>query len=485
VDFSIRLVYILLITNVVLRFFTNYFGVLPRIFNISDVAISLLLTVMMLGKTASPAFSKYFRRLLLFNLVVLLGALFNYDSMYAPAAIAEVILLAEPILLFIAIGKMSIGLPEVRRYGRLLRKLVIIQFVIGVVQFPIFLATGESEAIVGTFYGNAEQFTGFLLVGVCYYLGLIQVEPIKKVKYKAFVVAMLILIPFVDNKASWLGVVLTLYFLMTRLGHMSGNRMKHLMGFAALVLILYIVAVTSSSSISKFDGLSTAWETDNIWNLGKVKAYQDVWEAFTTYPQMALVGSGPGTFYSRAAGQYFLLTASMFSNPSEYQRTFNVRTSNSMGGVIEPTAAVEPFYKRFFINRKIFAIGSAQVDSPFSAYSGLLGETGIIGMIIYMSFYVGAFRRLKTYWVPYSHDPVIFPMLTATLGFLVYTLAVSIYNPWLETGRMTTLLWSMIGLLFMCVENDRNTPAGADIGVIEHDALHAPQSVEVGFASRR
>jgi len=156
-----------------------------------------------------------------------------------------------------------------------------------------------------------------------------------------------------------------------------------------------------------------------------------------------------------------------------------------MGGVIEPTAAVEPFYKRFFINRKIFAIGSAQVDSPFSAYSGLLGETGIIGMIIYMSFYVGAFRRLKTYWVPYSHDPVIFPMLTATLGFLVYTLAVSIYNPWLETGRMTTLLWSMIGLLFMCVENDRNTPAGADIGVIEHDALHATQSVEVGFASRR
>ena len=130
-----------------------------------------------------------------------------------------------------------------------------------------------------------------------------------------------------------------------------------------------------------------------------------------------------------------------------------------MGGVIQPTAAVEPFYKRFFVKYKIFSVGSAQVDSPFSAYAGLLGETGLIGFAIYMSFYVGAFRRLKSYWERFHNDVEVFPLLTASLGFMIYTLTVSVYNPWLETGRMTTILWSMIGML--CVYAEAVTSADA------------------------
>jgi len=459
VPFEIRLIYLLVITNVILRFFTNLFGVLPKFFNLSDVVITLLLTLLVLGKRNSPTFSAYSRRLVVFCIVLFIGALLNFGSLYAPAAIAQTLMLAEPILLFVSLGKLPIGLPEFRKYNRILRTLVIIQFVLGVLEFPIFLYTGESEAIVGTFNGNAEQYTGFLLLGVCYYLGLIKVEPSKKMRYGAFVFAILVLIPFVDNKASWLGVIFTLYFLMTRLGHVAGSRAKHLITFSALVIAGYIVAVSFSSSISKFAGLSSALDTGNFWNLGKMKAYEDVYEAFTTYPQMALVGSGPGTFYSRASGQYYLITDDFFSNPSDYRRTFNARTSNSMGGVIQPTAAVEPFYKRFFVKYKIFSVGSAQVDSPFSAYAGLLGETGLIGFAIYMSFYVGAFRRLKSYWERFHNDVEVFPLLTASLGFMIYTLTVSVYNPWLETGRMTTILWSMIGML--CVYAEAVTSADA------------------------
>jgi hypothetical protein len=175
---------------------------------------------------------------------------------------------------------------------------------------------------------------------------------------------------------------------------------------------------------------------------------------------MAVVGAGPGTFYSRAAGQYYIVADDQFldmslielkrrlANPTEYRQTFAIRGSNSMGGVIEPTIDVEPFFKSFFVKRRIFSVGTAQLDSPFASYVGLLGETGIVGFLLYMSFYLMAYKTLTSYWTRYSNDPVIFPILTAALGLLVYTLTVSIYNPWLETGRITTILWSMIGLLY-------------------------------------
>jgi hypothetical protein len=125
-----------------------------------------------------------------------------------------------------------------------------------------------------------------------------------------------------------------------------------------------------------------------------------------------------------------------------------------MGGVIDPTSSVEPFYKRFYVgNReKIFSIGTGQVDSPFSSYAGLLGETGLIGLILYGSLYFGAYRRLRSYWSSFSSDPRIFPLITASTGFLVYTVTVSLYNPWLETGRMTTILWAMIAIVFQYAE---------------------------------
>src|SRR4029079_10372209 len=124
------------------------------------------------------------------------------------------------------------------------RKLIVFEFIVGLIQFPILLSTGNSEAVVGTFNGNAEQYTGFLLLGVCYYLGLIKVDPSKKGRYNALVLAILILIPFVDNKASCLGVIIALYFLMSSLGRLGGSRMKHILVFSVLLMGGYVFVTT-------------------------------------------------------------------------------------------------------------------------------------------------------------------------------------------------------------------------------------------------
>jgi len=457
--FHFRLIYLLLVGNVLLRFFTNS-GLLPRVLNLWDVGITLAIGVVWLFSPSEQDVSvvRIRRRLLIFNVVLLAGALFNSRYFYFPAAMSQVIMLIEPILLFIAVVQLPVNLIHVVRFSAILRKLIVFELVFGMFQFPIYLYTGNSEAIVGTFYGNAEQYTGFLLLGVCYYLGQVEADASRKPTHKFLILMMLSLMPFVDNKASWVGVIVALFVLMTKLGALKGTRMKYILAFTALIIVGALAATVSSGTLSKFSGLSEAFETGNIANLGKVKAYQDILTAFEDNPYMAIIGAGPGTFYSRAAQQFYLINDDLYSNPrvSEWLRKLPTRTSNSMGGVIDPTSSVEPYYKRFFVEQKIFSVGTAQVDTPFSSYAGLLGETGIIGFIIYVSLYVHIYRRLCGYLARYRNDPNISALITASLGFLVYTATVSIYNPWLETGRMTTILWGAIAVICLYVERLQN-----------------------------
>lgn len=166
---------------------------------------------------------------------------------------------------------------------------------------------------------------------------------------------------------------------------------------------------------------------------------------------MVLIGSGPATFYSRAAMQFFPLNLDRLYQAGTVRETGNVtyRASDSMGGLIK--AASRPAYFHHFYDGRegIFAIGTAQVDAPFSFYTGLLGETGILGVAAYMSIYLFIFRRLRSLLAFHAADAGLLPLITATYGLLVYFAVNSIYTPLLESGRMTTILWTLIALCFV------------------------------------
>jgi hypothetical protein len=117
-----------------------------------------------------------------------------------------------------------------------------------------------------------------------------------------------------------------------------------------------------------------------------------------------------------------------------------------MAGVIKPIDA-EPFYTRFYYKWSIIAIGSTQVDGPFASYVGLLGEAGLLGTGIYLVIYFKVYRKLKSCAHALRNDAGFYPLALSSLGFLIYSLVVAFYNSWLETGRMTTILWSMIAMV--------------------------------------
>src|SRR5262249_22159692 len=209
--FHVRLLYLLLMGNVLLRTLTNGFGVLPKVFNVFDIPVVALLFLISLsqrgaGTPAAPWVQTISRRLLGFCVVLFLGCVLNPSYIYLPAATSQFVMLVEPLLLYVAIVHLPFTGEQIDGYARLLKKLIIFEVIVGVCQLPMRFKSGDSEAVHGTFPGNAEQYAAFLMVGVFYLIALAVLTPQRRKRYIAAIVVILLLTLSIDNKASWLGV---------------------------------------------------------------------------------------------------------------------------------------------------------------------------------------------------------------------------------------------------------------------------------------
>jgi hypothetical protein len=169
---------------------------------------------------------------------------------------------------------------------------------------------------------------------------------------------------------------------------------------------------------------------------------------------MALVGSGFGTFYSRSARQFYMGRRNLYQQRkgaiSDDYKAVRERRSDSMRGVIQQVR-YDPFYFQFYLDesQKIYPLYTGQADEPFASYVSLLGETGILGTLFYLGIYFVTGRRLLRLFKESEHDPTAQRLTACALGFLVYTLVNCIFNNWLETTRMTSILWSIMGISLM------------------------------------
>lgn len=450
----------LLAGNVLLRFFTNSINVLPRVFNLWDVALTLVLAALALTVRQAVAVeidtAKLLRRLLLFNVVCVLGSLLNSEHIYPLAALSQLIMWNEPILVFLAVLQLPFTLVDIRKFQRLLLFLIGLETVIGVLQVPIFLKTGASEAIIGTFAGNAEQYQFFVVIGLFYLLADLEMRQSGRLPRMCAIVGILVLVVLVENKASWVTLALTLAIFLPRLpglrGKMTGQFKRYAMFGVLLLVGWYVVKMTSATASGKFGNLVAAVESGNLLNLGKVKALRDVVDSYASYPQMALVGSGLGTFYSRAAFQYFPFhIAEVIHNApvggySQSEKDSVGNDSASMAGIISAVSGVKAFYKKFYQYEKIYAVGSGTADFPTSSYISLLGETGIVGFVLYLGFYLMALRTMKEVLERAAHDAVFFPLVASAYATLIYLMFMGFYNFWLDCGRVNSILWCMLAL---------------------------------------
>src|SRR6266536_962532 len=109
-----KLVILLVIGDVTMRFFTNYLNVIPRVFNLSDQFILGLLAVLFLfgEREKRPAGEGWERQILywgLFNLIAVVGTLLNTQYIYPLAAGSGLLLWNTPIVLFLILMRIPIS----------------------------------------------------------------------------------------------------------------------------------------------------------------------------------------------------------------------------------------------------------------------------------------------------------------------------------------------------------------------------------------
>lgn len=397
-----------------------------------------------------------------FNVVCLLGTLLNLDYFYPPAALAQLVMYNEPIVLFLVLVNLPFTMKTIQKFSALLFGLVIVELIIGIMQVPLFIATGNTEQIIGTFYGNAEQYSTFILLGIFLFFARSIFSTNYRHLYYLMSITTLILIILIDNKASWLGIIVSLSVVVVNImgtKKMLRYRLHLLILFLTLLSVGYWAA-QSSKTISKLDRFIEIILDGNVTKVGKLQAYIDVIQSFRDNPHMMFVGSGLGNFYSRASYQFYNYSKyydrvninRRYLNKEEIEKgkkeKYQKKTSNSMGSMVEKNEQ-DPFYAQYYNAKKVLVgIGSGQVDNPFSSYNGLFGETGMLGLMIYLFIY-SLLLKLSIYQIHCNRsDPQIFPLAIVGLGLTVYLLTVSVYGMWLDTGRLNTILWSINAIVF-------------------------------------
>ena len=448
----VRIFILLLLANVLTRFFTNYLGVLPRHFNIADVALTLLLWGLSLLHTSSQPRHPLHRLaawvLPAVNGIALLAYLFNDHPGHLPAAASQMLMLSEPLLLLLAISRLGLTEVEVSRYLKWFEVLVKIEFIIGLFQLQFFIATGDSESLMGTFQHNAEHYAAFLTLGIFFLFGKFRVHNKGGGFRVIMMLGMLLLVLVIDNKASWLGLAVSILAVLLTFGALGGRVTGTITALAGGFLILgmgLVLVLNVSGSLYKFDRLTEIWRNGEIARLGKIKALRDIVTSNKKHPHMWLIGSGPGSFYSRAARQYFGASRNkLYADQNRISaESDDYAASNSMGGVIN-RADKEPYFSDIQqVNDTIVHVGTGQIDEPFSFYNGLIGELGLLGCFLYLFPYWKLHGVLKEILKNNPRDCQVVPLTTATYGLLIYMLVNSVYGPMLETGRMTTILWSL------------------------------------------
>lgn len=434
--------------NVFLKLFTNKLNLLPRVLNIWDViiiAVLLLLFISRMGEIRQFRYKNVLIAILGFNIILLTGASLNLDYIFPKAALAQVIMLNEPIILFLIIVNLPFKLPDLIYLIYFFYIVILVQFGIGVLQIPLYFTSGDTESIMGTFYHNPEQYSLFMLFGIFFVFGKYSTKTLPAKKAFPLIIIMLMLNIMVDNKASWPFIALAMYFTLDQMGASGRSitqRIQYIFVAALLTITGYYIIQTFSPTVNKYNRVTNSLDKEsNFLQFRKINAYMDAILAFQKYPHMWFFGSGPGTFYSRSSYQFY----DVYNRVGGTRNRGEYRTSDSMAGVISRYEK-EPFFYQFDKNREYTFIGSTQLDDPFSANVAIFGETGIIGSTIYFYIYLTILlTNLKLLRI-YRRNKTIFPVLITACGITFYMFTASVYYPWLEMGRITTILWGIIAI---------------------------------------
>ena len=101
------------------------------------------------------------------------------------------------------------------------------------------------------------------------------------------------------------------------------------------------------------------------------------------------------------------------------------------------------FAPLIFTGGRAALFGSGVIDGPFSSYVALLGEVGLLGLLMYGWIYYVVFKKAvivsrKAWQNKNQHD---FALAVAGLTGMIYLAQMAFFDNWFEVARVTIPLW--------------------------------------------
>jgi transcriptional regulator with XRE-family HTH domain len=440
---------IVLLTTI--RFFTEVVPVLPRAANFVDIPI--FLTLVLAALLASPVPTgprRWYLHLALpclaFVALCALSVLANSGRVAAAPALVFVYGFLAPVGVYVA--SYCLWPPgNALSLSRTLVGLGIVQLVVvALVDVPQFIGSRNPDDIGGTFGTNPYQLVFFLLVLVALLIGIATLEPGRAVARFApvLIVASFVAILLAQYRTLLVGVVVA----MLATGALLGRRVRGFIVIAVAVagFVGAFSYVAANLPTLKLNAAKTSLSSNpRQYVNGRLGVFKEVARLYGDIPMAVAVGTGPGTYSSRAFSTF---AASESLSASNVQGGYALAlTGGSAYATDVSNKYVLPQDKKGQIVE-----GSHAVTSPYASYTSLLAEVGVVGLALIVLVYIRAFARAwrmarESLATPTPTDSVPALVVATAVAFLTLLQLGALSGNWFEVTRISFIVWAVFAVV--------------------------------------
>jgi DNA-binding XRE family transcriptional regulator len=449
-----RLVLGTIVVLVTIRFFTEVFSVLPGAAAFADIPLLMLLSFAVVtrkrgtdssGRTQSTA--TFLIPAVLFLAIATVSAVANLSRVEPAPALVFLYGFLAPVLFYYATYRLWPP-GESRALSRTLVALGVLQFaVVVVVDLPRFAAEGNPDEISGTFGNNAYQLVFFLIIFATLVAGIATFEKGRTAARFAplLLVSTFIVIFLAQYRALLVATAISVVAAGMLLSSVRGRGFMTA-AVALMALVLGFSYVASHFPTTKFAPTVTAIRANpGEFISGRLVPFREALRLYGDSPQFIPIGTGPGTYSSRA----WEIFAGV-GNPANAEGSEQQYASALTGGRAYRTDVSD----KYILPHIAFAesvLGSKALKSPFSTYTSLLAEVGLTGFLTVTFIYLlGLTRAVKSavgiMRIAEPGDALPALALATAVAFLLL-LQMAFLENWWEVARVTVPTWMLLAVV--------------------------------------
>jgi hypothetical protein len=310
---------------------------------------------------------------------------------------------------------------------------------------PRFISSKNPDVVTGTFGTNAYQFVFFMVLLIALLAGIYSFERGRAAARLApiMIAASLLFIVLAQYRALLFTIGLSLLLVTVLLSQARGKARSLVVAGVGIMAFMGAIAFGAQNfpilKLHQTLDQKPAAVVDQ-----RVRALDAVDRLYGDDPRFALTGSGPGTFSSRSWLTFALSDSDSASNvQSGYAEKL-------VGGIYHTDVSdhyVRPLLK---IDPKESLAGSQAANSPYSSYTSVAAETGLVGLICLLAIYLSAFvfslrQTRQAIRSAASRDSLPALCLAVTIGFFVL-IQMGLLENWLEVTRLTFIVWILFAI---------------------------------------